>query len=357
MSKSLRFVTLLICLTSILLFTNFAAAQYQKTNLVSNQSGKASHIDPNLVNAWGLAFFTHSPFWVSDAGTGLSTLYGPGGSAVPLVVTIPSAAGGGAPGTPTGVVANGSGGFMVSENGTSGSAAFIFDTEDGTISGWAPNVDLHNAIIAVNNSSSGAFYSGLAIATDATGNTFLYAADQANNKVDIYDSNFKLVSSFTDSKLPAGYAPFGIQTIAGKIFVTFAGFFSGAPGGFVDVFDTSGNFIRNLASMGKLNLPWGLAQAPGRFGTFSNDVLVGNLGSGTINAYRRSDGKFQGQLATPTGSLIRIDGLWALAFGTDPQTNGATNELFYTAGPNFYANGLFGRIRALQPAAGVAGKK
>src|SRR5215831_12773153 len=221
MKKSLRFGTPAVCLASILLFTTFASAQYRRTNLVSNQSGKASHVDPNLVNAWGLAFFTHSPFWVSDTGTGVSTLYGPGGSSVPLVVTVPSASGT-VPGTPTGIVANSSNGFVVSENGVSGSAAFIFDTEDGTISGWNPNVDFHNAIIAVDNSGSGAFYTGLAIATNPTG-TFIYAADQANNKVDIYDKKFNLVSSFTDTNLPAGYAPFGVQNINNKIYVTFAG--------------------------------------------------------------------------------------------------------------------------------------
>src|SRR5437763_582207 len=315
MSKSLRFVTPVLCLASILLLTNFSAAQYRRVNLVSDQSGKAAHVDPHLINGWGLAFFTHSPFWVSDAGTGVSTLYGPGGSAVPLVVTIPSASGGVVPGTPTGVVANGSNGFVVSENGVSGSAAFIFDTEDGTISGWNPNVDLNNAIIAVDNSSTRAFYTGLAIATNPTG-TFLYAADQANNKVDIYDRSFALVSSFTDPNLPAGYAPFGVQNINNKIYVTFAGFFSGAPGGFVDVFDMKGNFIQTFASMGKLDLPWGLAHAPANFGAFSHAILVGNLGSGLINAYGPL-GKFLGQLTTgPNKSLIRIDGLWALQFGT-----------------------------------------
>ncbi len=351
MLKSLRFVTPVVCLSSVLLSTNFAAAQYRKLNLVSNQTGKSAHVDPNLVNAWGLAFFTHSPFWVSDAGTGVSTLYGPNGSNVPLVVTIPSAAGGSVPGTPTGIVANASNGFVVSENGVSGSAAFIFDTEDGTISGWNPNVDLHNAIIAVDNSSTGAFYTGLAIATNPTG-TFIYAADQANNKVDIYDKKFNLVSSFTDANLPSGYAPFGIQTIDNQIFVTFAGFFSGAPGGFVDIFDMRGNFIKTFTSMGKLNLPWGLAHAPKNFGEFSNAILVGNLGSGLINAYG-AEGKLHGQLTTGQGtkkSLIRIDGLWALEFGTDPSANGATNELFFTAGPNFYANGLFGKITALTTA-------
>jgi len=347
MTKSVRFVTIVLFLLSLILVSvNSASAQYKRVDLVSNVAGAARHTDPNLINGWGLAFFTNSPFWVSDAGTGLSTLYGPGGSAVPLVVTIPSAAGAGAPGTPTGMVANPSSGFVISENGIAGASAFIFDTEDGTISGWNPSVDGTHAVIAVNNSSSGAFYTGLAIGTDSSGNTFIYAADQANNKVDIYDGGFNFIKSFTDPKIPLGYAPFGIQNIGGKLYVTFAGFFSGAPGGFVDIFDTSGNFIKNFVSMGTLNLPWGLAEAPGDFGRFSHDVLVGNLGDGLINAFRRN-GKFKGQLGDARGKLISVDGLWALAFGTDPTANGAKNQLFFTAGPSFYAQGLFGRITAI----------
>ena len=327
-----------------LLSVNPAAAQYKRLDLVSNVPGRALHKDPNLINGWGLAFFSNSPFWVSDTGTGLSTLYGPGGKTVPLVVTVPSAKGGNVPGAPTGLVANASKDFVVKENGKKGPALFIFDTEDGTISGWNPSVDATNAVIAVNNSSSGAFYTGLAIAKDSSDKNFIYAADQANNKVDIYDGGFNFVKSFTDSTLPPGYAAFGIQNIEGKLYVTFAGFFSGKVGGFVDVFDTSGNFVKNFASMGQLNLPWGLTLAPAHFGKFSKDVLVGNLGDGTINAFSKRDGKFKGALKDDDGQYISVDGLWALAFGTDPSMNGGKNQLFFTAGPLFYEQGLFGRI-------------
>ena len=347
MSKSIRVLTIVLSLSLIFLSANPATAQYKRLDLVSNVSGAALHTDPNLINGWGLAFFPSSPFWVSDAGTGLSSLYGPLGSAVPLVVTIPSAAGGNTPGSPTGIVANPSNDFVVSENGASGPAAFIFDTQDGTISGWNPNVDRTHAVIAVNNSSSRAFYTGLAIGTDSSGQNFIFAADQANNKVDVYDGGFHLVKSFTDPNLPPGYAPFGIQNIAGQLYVTFAGFLSGAPGGFVDIFDTSGNFVKNFASMGTLNLPWGLAQAPANFGGFSHNILVGNLGDGLINAFR-PNGKFKGQIRDASGKLISIDGLWALAFGSDPQANGAKNQLFFTAGPGFYSQGLFGLITALE---------
>jgi uncharacterized protein (TIGR03118 family) len=342
-SKSIRLV-LLGVLSLQLLSVNFAVAQYKRLDLVSNVPGRALHKDPNLINGWGLAFFPNSPFWVSDTGTGLSTLYGPGGTVLSLVVTIPSAKGGNVPGTPTGIVANASKDFVVSENGKKGPAAFIFDTEDGTISGWNPNVDATHAVIAVNNSSSGAYYTGLAIAADSSGKNFIYAADQANNLVDIYDGGFNFVKSFTDSTLPKGYSAFGIQNIEGKLYVTFAGFFSGAVGGFVDVFDTSGNLIKNFASMGELNLPWGLVLAPAHFGKFSKDVLVGNLGDGNINAFNKWNGKYQGALKDDDGQYISIDGLWALAFGTDPKVNGGKNQLFFTAGPLFYEQGLFGRI-------------
>jgi uncharacterized protein (TIGR03118 family) len=343
-SKSIRLV-LLGVLSLQLLSVNFAVAQYKRLDLVSNVPGRALHTDPNLINGWGLAFFPNSPFWVADAGTGLSTLYGPGGKTVPLVVTIPSAAGGKVLGTPTGLVANASKDFVVSENGNKGPALFIFDTEDGTISGWNQNVDLTNAVIAVDNSGQvpPPFYTGLAIGADSSGHDFIYAADQSNNKVDIYDAGFHFVKSFTDSTLPTGYAAFGIQNIEGKLYVTFAGFFSGKVGGFVDVFDTSGNFIKNFASMGQLNLPWGLALAPAHFGKFSKDVLVGNLGDGMINAFRRN-GKFEGPLKDDDGQPIAVDGLWALAFGTNPHMNGGKNQLFFTAGPLFYQQGLFGRI-------------
>ena len=344
MSKSIRLLVLGV-LSLSWLFANPADAQYKRLDLVSNVRGRALHKDPNLINGWGLAFFQHSPFWVADQGTGLSSLYGPGGAAVPLVVTIPPARiqPFGSTG-PTGIVANASTDFVVSENGKSGPALFIFDTEDGTISGWNPTVDLTHAVIAVDNSSltTPPFYTGLAIA-DSSGHNFIYAADQANNKVDIYDGGFKFVKSFSDPSLPPGYAAFGIQQIEGKLYVTFAGFFTGKVGGFVDIFDTSGNLIKNFASMGELNLPWGLALAPGDFGEFSHDVLVGNLGDGNINAFTR-DGKFKGSLKDDDGQYISVDGLWALAFGTDPSANGGKNELFFTAGPLFYTQGLFGRI-------------
>jgi uncharacterized protein (TIGR03118 family) len=342
--KSLR-LTGLSVLSLALLFVQPAAAQYKRLDFVSNIAGRGVHTDANQINGGGLAFFQHSPFWVADNGTGLPSLYGPGGSAVPLVVTVPPAPSQpfGPTGLPTRLVANTSSDFVISENHKSGAALFIFDTEDGTISGWNPSVDPTHAVIEVDNSASRASYTGLAIGADSSGHNFIYAADQANNKVAIYDGHFKFVKSFTDSSLPTGYAAFNIQNIQGKLYVTFAGFFSGKVGGFVDVFDTGGNFIKNFASMGQLNLPWGLALSPGNFGKFSNDILVGNLGDSMISAFGR-DGTYKGQLKEDDGQYVSVDGLWAIAFGTDPAANGAKNELFFTSGPIFHSQGLFGRI-------------
>src|SRR5258707_13262825 len=174
-----------------LLSAGSAFAQYKQSNLTGSVAGLAVHTDPNLVNPWGLAFFPTSPFWTADTGTGLSTLYNHFGGPLGLVVTVPPAGGSTAPGTPTGIIANSTSGFVVSANGKSGSAPFIFDSLDGTISGWSPSVDPTHAIIAVDNSASGAFYTGLATGISA-GKHYIYAADNANNKVDMYDENFAL---------------------------------------------------------------------------------------------------------------------------------------------------------------------
>src|SRR5580692_5309342 len=209
--------TFTICLGfAVLLFSSAALAQYQLTSLVSNQVGWAKNVDPLQVNAWGLARSATSPFWVSDQGSGWSTLYTGQGVKEGLVVLIPSAAGAG-PGQPTGIVINESQDFQVE----GWASIFLFATLDGTISGWAPQSNFNQAIVAVNNSASKAQYTGLAITSKASGN-FIYAADQANNKVDVYDGSFALVTSFTDSTLPAGFAPFGVQDIGGFVYVTFA---------------------------------------------------------------------------------------------------------------------------------------
>ena len=328
---------------------------YQQTNLVSDLTGLAQFTDSNLVNSWGLVHGPITPWWVADNGTGVSTLYTGQGVKVPLTVTIPVPKGSpaGTTAAPTGVIFNGNGGFNVSENGTSFSSLFIFDTEDGTISGWNPNfVDRTHAIRAVDRSNvgKGAVYKGLAIGSNASG-TFIFATNFRFGTVEMFDSNFKLVRSFTDHRLPQSYAPFGIQNIGGDLYVTFAkqdakkhDDVAGPGHGFVDVFDTNGNLIRRLIARGSLNSPWGLALAPANFGQFSNDLLVGNFGDGHMNAFDPTTGAALGSLQNSAGAPIQIDGLWSLQFGNGTAA-GATNELFFTAGIDGEAHGLFGDIQ------------
>jgi uncharacterized protein (TIGR03118 family) len=264
------------------------------------------------------------------------------------VVTIPLSSHPLAPvSLPTGIVTNSTAGFVVSEGANSGPALFLFDTEDGTISGWNPSVDLTHAIIAVDNSASGALYTGLAIAKNSSG-TFLYAADAVNNKVDMYDSSFHLVKSFSDPATPAGLSVYGIQKINGQLYVTLA---TPVPlqGGAIDVFNTSGKLIRRLTTNGPggpLEGAWGTALAPGDFGPLSNALLVGNVDDGHINAFDPKTGNFLGAMTRPNGKKVMIGGLWGLQFGAGNPANGDRNQLFFTAGPSAYQRGLFGMITA-----------
>ena len=321
----------------VLIFVSSTAlAQYQLTNLVSNQVGVALHTDPLLVNAWGLVHAPGSPWWISDNGSGWSTLYDAAGVKQGLVVEIPSASGGGV-GSPTGIVFNGSQDFQVQ----GWASIFLFATLDGTISGWAPQVDLNNAIIAV--TAPGAVYTGLAITSKASEN-FLFAADTANNKVDMYNANFKLVQSFTDTTLPAGFAPFGIRDLAGLLYVAFASS-SGAAGGFIDIFSENGTFLKRLAQGAPLNQPWGFAAAPSDFGPLSNTLLISNnTNSGTINGFNAITGQFVGTIKDTTGKVIHIDQLWGIDFGDGMGSNGNKNRLFFTAGPDNNFAGTFGSI-------------
>jgi uncharacterized protein (TIGR03118 family) len=322
-----------------LLFGPIAArAQYQVTNLVSNQEGGARFTDPLLVNAWGLVHGPGTPWWVSDAASGWSTLYLAGGNKQSLKVLIPTAGGDG-PGTPTGIVFNGSPQFKVGGS----PAIFLFDTLDGSISGWAPGANPDAAIVAV--TTPGAVYTGLAITSKPSGN-FLFAADARNNKVDIYDGDFNIVKSFTDTTLPAGFAPYGIQDFGGLVYVTFAGS-PGTSGGFIDIFGEDGTFLKQLVSGTPLNQPWGLAIAPKDFGTFSNALLVANkTNHGTINAFNAVTGQFLGTMKDANGAVIFIDQLWGISFADGLGKNGAFNQLYFTAGPDNYLAGLFGVINS-----------
>lgn len=339
----------LATLLAVLAVSGTAVAQrYSQTNLVSDIPGMAAVTDPHLKNPWGISFGPTSPFWVSDNGTGVSTLYGPDGTQVPLIVTIPPPQGSQGPSTPTGTVFNGTKDFVVSGNGTSGPAVFLFVTEDGTISGWNPGVDLMHAIRVVDNSGLSAVYKGLASAQTSSG-SFLYATNFHDGVVEMYDSHFQLVRTFTDTSVPPGYAPFNIRNINGKLYVTFAergenklDDIAGPHHGFVDVFDTSGNMLRRLISRGVLNSPWGLALAPANFGRFSNALLVGNFGDGRISAFNPVTGALVGQLLNKNGAVLSIEGLWMITFGN---STAPSNALFFSAGINDEADGLFGRLQ------------
>jgi uncharacterized protein (TIGR03118 family) len=316
---------------------------YIVTALVADQPGVAPVVDPDLVNAWGLAASSTSPWWVADNETSKSTLYnGNTGQKVALTVTVGTDSG------PTGVVFYGGSAFVVTNGVTSAPARFIFDSEDGLIRGWNPAVDPTNAVVAAQGDPD-ANFKGLAIADG-----MLYAADFHNGVVAVFDDSWNLVDRFTDPGIPAGFAPFGIQAIDSQIFVTFAkqdadaeDEVAGQSLGFVDVFDTSGNLVARVAQRGLLNAPWGLALAPDDFGRFSGDLLVGNFGDGKINAFEpQPNGQFafRGQLRDAREPIV-IDGLWALEFGNDANA-GPSNTLFFTAGPDDETHGLFGGITA-----------
>lgn len=350
--------------TWLLLLTPAAALAaganvYVRHDLVSDQSGLADVTDPNLVNPWGVSFSATGPFWVSNTGKGNSTLYNGSGAISPTVVTVPAAAMG-KQGTPTGQVFNGGTGFLLA-NGNP--ARFIFSTEDGTISGWNGGT---LAAIMVDNSASGAVYYGLAIGTNAAGAQLLYAPNFTTGSIDVYDSKWaatKVSGGFTDPSLPAGYAPFNIWALksnaAGssggmQLFVAYAkqGPLSGVAGagsGYVAVFDFDGNLQKHLISGGPLNAPWGLAIAPSTFGAFGGNLLVGNFGDGTINAFDLNSGAAQGTLQGTDGNPIVFSGLWALIFGNGGN-GGDRNTLYITAGIGGLAHGL---LSSLAPPAAI----
>jgi uncharacterized protein (TIGR03118 family) len=319
----------------VLVFASSAAlAQYQLTNLDSDLAGKAKHQDTLLKNGWGIAYAPGGAFWISDEASGWTTLYDGQGNIQTLKAVVPPASGTG-PGTPTGMVYNGAQEFKI-KNWVS---EFLFATLDGTIQGWS---GFNPSATLIGVSSTGAVYTGLAITSKTTGNS-LFAADNANNKIDIYNGTFSLIGSFTDSTIPPGFAPFGIQDIGGQLYVTYAST-TGGSGGFIDIFTESGAFVKRFAHGAPLNQPWGLAVAPANFGTLSNALLVSNnTSTGTINAYNLTTGKFVGTMKNTAGTNLKINGLWGLKFGGGSTLNGQKNQLFFTAGPSD-TDGYFGVI-------------
>ncbi len=357
----IRLRTLLLAAVAAALLTvgaapAFAAStRYQQTNLVSDGTIAAAHTDPNLVNAWGIAFNPTGFVWVNAADAGVSVLYDGAGNPQPLVVKIPSGKNVYDPlGHPTGIVFSGSNTeFVVTVGALKGPARFMFATEEGIIAAWAPAVDGTHAIFI--RHTPGAVYKGLALTGNGNGN-FLYAADFFGGKIDMFDNAFNPVDTtgrFVDPQLPPNFAPFNITAIQGDLYVTYAfrkpGDDEETPGpglGIVNVFDADGHLIRRVASRGKLNAPWGVALAPASFGRFADRLLVGNFGDGTINAYDAHNGSFKGQLRGVDGKPLKIDGLWGLAFGNGVAGQ-RTSTLYFTAGPEEESHGLYGAITAV----------
>jgi uncharacterized protein (TIGR03118 family) len=326
---------------------------YKMTGLASDVPGLAPVTDANLQNTWGLARGASTPWWIANNGTASTSVYTGSGTRIDI--------GGqptqGVPGDPTGAVFSGiSGQFQV---GTAAdptaldTSNFVFDSEDGTISAW--RIGSTAAQVTVDMSSSGAVFKGLAISNGPSGPR-LYATDFANGNVDVFDGSWNPVNTpgaFVDARLPSHYAPFGIQTIGDRVFVTYGkqqpGSDDEAHGrglGIVDAYDLDGRFLGRVAQHGQLNAPWGLAWAPASFGRFGGDLLVGNFGDGQINAYQEmQNGHFEhrGTLHVATHGKLAIDGLWALEFG-NAGSNGDPQTLFFTAGIQDEAHGLFGTI-------------
>jgi uncharacterized protein (TIGR03118 family) len=401
-SATLATSALAAVLVATYLVTNPAAKQggYVETDLVINKSpltdkNGISHtgtVDPNLLNPWGVTETpTGSPFWISDNAAGVATLYNVPATAPnsvtinPRVVSIPTPVDLlGRSGAPTGTVFNittlpgSTPGFIISgvdknNNPTSAPALFIFATEDGTIVGWNPGVNPEGfdpakagnyGIIARDNSGNnfdpndnpktGAVYKGLAIATDATGETRLYVTNFRSGNVEMYNDKWQTLNpppAFIDPKLPGSYAPFNIVLIKGDLFVTFAvqnaekhDDVAGQSHGIVDVFDLAGNFRQRFAQHDQLNSPWGVALAPTGFGELGGALWIGNFGNGQINAFDLEKGKFLSKVRDPKGQAILIDGLWTITFGSDKGNGGAANTLYFTAGVNGETDGLFGSL-------------
>lgn len=334
---------------------------FTNTPLVSDGSVSAAHTDANLVNPWGIAFNKSDVMWVGDNGTGVSTVYDTAGNLGAPVVTLPPAAGGSTNAAVTGVVFNsgGSKAFRITSGGAVTSPEYLFVSEDGTIAGWGPD-NGSTAINVIDNSASAAEYKGVAM-TGKGKKARLYAANFHTGAIEIYDSNFQPVTiagGFTDPTLPAGFAPFNVQTIGNRIYVTYAAKSDpnatdeiDAPGqGVVNVFDTKGRLRQRLATGGNLNAPWAITRG---IGHYKNDFLVGNFGDGTISIFDKR-GNDLGHAIDNTGNTLVIDGLWGLAYGVHHDKN----NLFYTAGPNDEAGGLLGMLtlnKSVSPSSSTPG--
>jgi len=340
--KTIVFFLLGVVSLSITASLHAQQNSYTQANLVGDRAGVANHTDAQLSNPWGIAFIPGDVFWTANNNGGTSTTYDAAGNKQTITTGIPVAAHNPcAQGCPTGIVAN-----TVATD--FGGATFIFDTEDGVIASWNGTL---NAVTKVDNSANSAVYKGLALVNNAQGN-FLLAANFNTGGIDIFDRTFQPVrlngGTFADPSLPAGYAPHGIHVINGLVFVAYAQQDAakhdpvlGAGLGLVDVFHTDGSFLRRGMTAGTLNAPWGVVLAPANFGQFSNDVLVGNFGDGTINAYDTA-GQFKGQFMDSNNTVIANAGLWDMVFGAGG--TGDPNTLYITAGGADQTHGLFATL-------------
>ncbi|MCU1235424.1 MAG: hypothetical protein JWP63_3391 [Candidatus Solibacter sp.] len=349
-----------------------AANRFVQHNLVSDVAGMADHLDPCLINPWGIVATSTSPLWVSLNGTGLSGIYDGNGNANALVAAVPGASGVTAPvqqcrgtafgaGAPSGIIVNNTTSFIVG----AAPATFLFSTEQGVIAGWNGAAGKSAAVMA-DRSAAGSVYKGLATATRSEG-PLLYAADFGNGKVDVFDGQMNLLSlpgAFRDPSVSAGFAPFNIQNLGGSLYVTYAkqnaehhDDVAGPGNGYVDVYDLNGLLLQRLVSAGPLNSPWGMSIAPAGFGDFGGALLVGNFGDGTVNAFDAASGKFLGALQDGTGATIHITGLWGLTFGNGSRatpgavpSGGDANSLYFAAGiagpDTIESHGLLGSIQA-----------
>ena len=332
---------------------------FTETKLISDQTGVAALTDPNLVNPWGIAFTPNGAWWLANNNSNLATVYNGGsvGGSITndnLNVQVPF-------GNPTGMVYNSTSDFTVTNGTATAPALFITASETGWIDGWNPSVA--QASFEAPTVVSGAVYKGLAIGTNSSGN-FLYATNFSKGTVDVFDKNLQpttLSGTFTDPGIPVGFAPFGIQNFNGTLYVTYAkqdaakhDDQAGPGNGYIDTFDTNGNFLGRLSSQGNLNSPWGLALAPASFGPAANMLLVGNFGDGRINVFNPSTNSYVGTFADAHGSLIVIPGCWGLSFGNGGSA-GSNTSLYFSSGPSKENHGLFGRLDA--PSAPIAKRR
>jgi uncharacterized protein (TIGR03118 family) len=349
--RGARLLALLTCALALSASAFAAPADYLVVPLVADQSNGQTTTDTNLVNGWGIVAGPTTPLWVSSNGMGLSTVYDGLGNikSPPSPVIIPPVSSADPHGAPDGIVFNLGSSSKTGDFLVGGSpAAFMWATEDGAIAAWAGGASATLEFTA----TDGAVYKGLAMAGNGVDHFRVYAADFHNGKIDVIDQTWKKVGTlgaFSDPSLPPGFAPFNIMNIQGNLYVAYAMQQQGSndeahgPGlGIVNVFDADGFLLDRVATKGKLNAPWGMALAPDGFGKFSNMLLVGNFGDGTINAYNVKGFTFAGQLRA-NNKVLKIDGLWGITFGNG-FNNQPTDTLFFAAGPGDEGHGLFGSI-------------